>query len=426
VQGTANGAEGRVIKISTVTDYITYTPLYLACDTINGDGSFFLNFDITHSYSVKVEIDYYSTFIYVRPGRNISVDFLSFDYRLAERMNVFIETTQLSPLQYAFSVSDSDSIFMIANIDSGYILQMNRYRAARYAEATGKMNRKKLFENYIDNVPFSLNNEYFIEFVGDFFNNYFSRFSNKFLWQFFSRVNEDNASSAVDNLLDTMGIDPFMRNEMLREYIFIKGLYQYANSLPFRWEQKTKDIVRERVRLLLEALSGKTKFTEFAKIINQILSDWDNVKSFASMVLKDFSGQTVRFDSLLNNFSARYLYVGFVSSNQLLCPDCVSETDVLLRLRSTDRNFRDKVQIILINVDDEFMTYHRHYRNQKYVVPYLYFNRQISFMRELDAVHFPCYFLLDNTGTVIESDFAKPSDGLAKKLSTIISENPEH
>jgi thiol-disulfide isomerase/thioredoxin len=399
ISGTAKGAEGRTVKVLTVADYITHKPLYLACDTISKDGEFYLDFNITNSCSVKLEIDYYQTFVYAVPGMRISLDFLAFDYHLAEKVNCFWESEQIPDLMYAVSYSDS-SFFLFKN-DSGYLTKMNRYRLAKYEEATGKMNRKALFENYIESVPFSLNNDYFVEFVGDFFNNYFSRFSGKFL-----------LNTTIDNLLDTMGIDPFLRNEMLREYICIKMLYQYVLSVPAH----AQAVVMARVKSLLKALSDKTKFNELSRIIDNVLNEWSSVKSFKSMILKDFNGQNILFENLLKDFDAPYFYVGFISANNILCPDCLTETDVLLRI--PEKNYKDSVKVILINVDDEFMTYYHDYRtfsSKKSKIPYLYFNRQISLMRSLDAVHFPCYFLLDRTGVILQSDFAKPSDGLESR-----------
>ena len=134
------------------------------------------------------------------------------------------------------------------------------------------------------------------------------------------------------------------------------------------------------------------------------------------MILKDFNGQNILFENLLKDFDAPYFYVGFISANNILCPDCLTETDVLLRI--PEKNYKDSVKVILINVDDEFMTYYHDYRifsSKKSKIPYLYFNRQISLMRSLDAVHFPCYFLLDRTGVILQSDFAKPSDGLESR-----------
>jgi hypothetical protein len=406
IDGTAKGAEGRTIKASTVTDNVTYKPLYLAYDTIDEDGKFSLEFNTTYPHSVKLEIDYYSTFVYVAPGRHISLDFLSFDYHLAEKVNCFWEYEQIPVLTYA--VSHVDSLFFIFEADSGYLAKMNRYRFARYEEATGRMSRKALFENYIDNVPFSLNNEYFIEFVGDFFDNYFSRFSARFL-----------LNTTIDKLLDTMGVDPFLRNEMLREYICIKGLYQYVLSAP----AYAREFVMPRAQLLLKELSSKTKFSEFRQIIDNVLDEWNSAKSFAQMVLKDFNGQDILLQDLLKNFDVPYFYLGFISANNILCPDCLTETDALFRI--PEKIYKDSVKIILVNVDDEFLTYYHNYRTfsaKKYYAPYLYFNHQISLMRSLDAVHFPCYFLLDSTGAVLRSDFAKPSDGLVEKLKTFFTE----
>jgi thiol-disulfide isomerase/thioredoxin len=147
------------------------------------------------------------------------------------------------------------------------------------------------------------------------------------------------------------------------------------------------------------------------------------VKSFAPMVLKNSDRQDVLFGDMLKDLDKPYFYVGFISANNTLCPDCVSETDVLMRI--SKELYRDSLQIIFINVDDEFMRYyydHRAFDAKKYNVPYLYFNKQISLMRSLDAVHFPCYFLLDRTGAVLQSDFAKPSEGLAEKLKSFFVE----
>ncbi|MDR0763237.1 MAG: hypothetical protein LBF01_01920, partial [Bacteroidales bacterium] len=352
--GTAKGAEGRVIKASTVTDYITYKPLYLAYDTIDKDGVFFLDFNITNPLSIKLEIDYYSTFVFVAPSRQISLDFLTFDYHLAEKVNCFWEYKQMPSLMYA--ISSSDSVFFILGADSGYLAKVNRYRFARYEEATGKMSRKALFENYINNVPFSLNSECFIEFVGDFFYNYFSNSSARFL-----------LNTTIDNLLDTMGIDPFLRNEMLREYICIKGLYQYVSSLP----TYSRDFVVPRVEALLKALRNKTKFNEFRPIISNILNKWNSTESFAPMVLKNSDGQDILFEDLLKSFDMPYFYIGFISANNILCPDCLTETDVLLRI--PEKMYKDSVKVIFINVDDEFMTYYHDYRSfqsKKHDVPY--------------------------------------------------------
>jgi hypothetical protein len=416
IKGRVEGAEGRIIKASIVTDYITHTPLYLAQDSINKDGSFYLDFNITSIRCINLEIDYYSTYVYIAPGRMVDLEFLLYDYRLAERVNAFWESEMIPELNYVMHLSDSN--YYIFEADSGYLAQMNRYRIARYEEAMGRINRSAIFRDYIENVPFSVDNEYLMEFIGYFFDNYFSKFSNKYLWNFLGRVDSSSVLVVLDNMLDTLGIDPFLKNEMLREYVFIKGMYQYVESLPVRWSKNSRILVRNKAILMLEALAKRTKFKDFSKIIKQILLNWSTPESFAPMIVRDFEGKEIKFGDFLSSLEGKYIYLGFVSANLLLCPDCMVETDVLMRI---SHHFKDSVQIILINVDDEFMTYYHDHRLKKHDTPYFHFNRQIALMRSLDAVHFPCYFILNPEGVVLESDFAKPSDDLAKKISSVLS-----
>jgi hypothetical protein len=416
IKGRAEGANGRIIKASVITDYITRTPLYLAQDTIEQNGNFHLSFNITSIRCINLEIDYYSTYVYVQPGRMVDLEFLLYDYHLAEKVNAFWESSMIPELNYVMQLSDSN--YYIFEADSGYLAQMNRYRIVRYEEAMGRITRSAIFRDYIENVPFSLNNEYLMEFIGYFFDNYFSKFSDKYIWTFLGT--KLNSSVTLDKVLDTMGIDPFLKNEMLREYIFIKGLYQYIEKMSARLPEDSRAFAKSKAILLLKSLAERTKFKEFTPIINQILLNWNTTKSFSSMLVRDSEGKEIRFGDFLRSFvkDGKYVYLGFVSANQTLCPDCVVEADVLMRI---SHHFSDSIQIILINVDDEFMTYYHDYRSKRHDIPYFHFNRQISLMRSLDAVHFPCYFILNPDGTVVESDFAKPSDGLVEKISSVLA-----
>ena len=85
-------------------------------------------------------------------------------------------------------------------------------------------------------------------------------------------------------------------------------------------------------------------------------------------------------------------------------------------------NVKNAVRIVFVNCDYDFGKYRRDAKTKEYPWPYLHFNRNIEWVRTIDAAHFPAYILVDDQGHVLNSAFNAPSQNIGdvfRRMATL-------
>ena len=168
----------------------------------------------------------------------------------------------------------------------------------------------------------------------------------------------------------------------------------------------------------MEYLSREAKFAENRETAARLLAQRRERylrHYFTDVALTDPNGDTLSVDALLEK--GKFHYFVFVRADYTLCPDCGNELNRLERIWSkAGGDVREAVRIFVINCDHSRARYAHDARKRHLPWPYLHFNGNIDWIRRIDAGRFPCFFLVDDKGNILDSHIAAPSSGSLELL----------
>lgn len=463
ILGHAPGAEGREIVWKSDTDDISSNFMVLDRTVIDSNGQFQLQTDLFSDIRCTyLEIDYYSASLFVETGRTYHLEFSEFNYDMDEDMNAFIVSNYLPDIPYMLvdengNMDKEDLNFLIGKysysyqnmlaqhfekvtvqgdttpimnflrqseqnfkeIDNAYFQDYRRYYEAGLKDFAGIMNSRELFEVYIDSQDYHRFNPAQRDFYKVYFTKYFQ--TNRFLPfdQFRRIINQPSYTTTKrkEVLLDSMGIDYRLRNEKLREWVLILGLSEEM------WNERLNVT---NMTAILRDIANTSKFKDNATAASNFLKSWkenEEKRYFKDVLLRDTLSESVKVEDLLE--PGKFHYFIFTRSAYSMCPSCQEELNVLQRVwKEVGDNVKDAVRIITVNCDYSFDTYLRDAMIHRYPWVHLNFNKNIDWIRKIDAARFPSYFLVDDKGRVLNSDFNAPSQNIGdvfRRMATLKS-----
>ncbi|MDE5608916.1 MAG: hypothetical protein K2I66_00855 [Bacteroidales bacterium] len=469
VAGLAKGAEGRCIVWYADADMISDGRVELGRAVIGEDGRFVLATDeVFEVLPTYFEIDYYSGSLFVERGKTYALRMEDFDYFVDERLNAFVASNRLPELRYVLTDSsggrdttdlnyhlgryaylynrmlgmDFERIYLqkdtlpvvrflhraqeeFGEVKSPYFNAYRAYSEALLAYFSGLMSRREIFERYVDGKTVDADNPAQADFLRQFFGDYLA--TNRFLpYTQVRRIVQDTSlavGARVKALSDSMGLDYALRNEALREGVLLYALSQ-------EWDGGRLDA--RAVTQLVEYLSREAKFATTretaARLLVQRRERFDQ-HYFTDVKLTDEAGDTLSVDALLEK--GKFHYFVFVRADYTLCPDCGTELNRLEKIWSkAGEEVREAVRIFVINSDHSRARYVHDARKRHLPWPYLHFNGNIDWIRRIDAGRFPCFFLVDDKGNILNAHIAAPSSGslelLFKKMGAAAAQATEN
>ncbi|MEG1573065.1 MAG: hypothetical protein RR328_05895, partial [Bacteroidales bacterium] len=438
IQGEAKGAEGRTLKLKIIEDYLTSTERIAASTQIDSLGRFSLQAYIPYTQQANLQIDYYTSEIFLEPDNHYKIFFAPFDYYQNEKINALVNPHALENLSYRFEKVDTAELnYMIWKFTYEYVRFMDvhfyriiqgqdsdslknfiqqikatfaysghaffndylQYKLAN-VENFGKLRSgKSQFKTYIQNKTLHYNNPAQMEYLMDTYKNYFDtqiKIPRK-KWE-----NMLNGTTPLTGILDSMGHDSSLVNEVIREWVFLytaHGLLQDENRYN-----------RARVLSLIETLAQTSKFAAHRKIATYILSQAEREyekKYFSEIFFRDRNDSLIQAKDLLEK--GKLHYVAFVSADKNACPDCLVEMTYLKKILPKYSEF---VKGIVVNTDYEFARYYHHADTQPYPWSYLHFNKEIDWLKQVEAIHNPSFILVDDQGKILQTNYIFPSNGL--------------
>ena len=293
INGTSENGAGKRVELYKYADQISLYEVLIDSMTIRENGQFQLHCYANYPMLVTLQIENYSQSFYVEPAKEYQIIIPNFDWYLDEKRNVFFEPEPLPILfqnigknelnvlidsvdktiaqfvddnyfyfdqKYKPSPSFFDSLQsvvmgMFPNCDNDFL---NRYRLYQLAEMKYALkfdSRKNLINKYIKNQPILYYDE-----------NYMSLFATLYAYSI-SKGTKDIPvyrlahwvyNLDLDTYIDSIGMDPLLRHEQVRELAALQALKEsYYN---FRYYDS------EMVVKMIEKLASRTKFTEHKKL----------------------------------------------------------------------------------------------------------------------------------------------------------------
>ena len=440
INGTIPGAQGKELRVYSYTDLITYNEQFITKTAIDKNGKFSLKANIDEVAIFFLKIDFYKSTLYVEPGKTYKLIFDTINignynesgnpFLNPEYLNFRMENTSNVELNflinkfdsiYAHFISDNsmvlmrkrnkkiveyfklklDSIFI--NAKNEYFSTYRKYKISALEEAMLIQSRKSLFENYIYEQPIFLNNVGYMEFFNQYFTKFFTNVTQKIKFNDLETViNEQKSYSA---LMDTLGTDSVLRNELLRELVLIKGLGELYYVPGF---------IKENIVSILGTIKEKSKFKENRNI------SFTTIKYLTGFpkgtLAEDFSLSDKKQQLFsLSKFKGKFIYLFFWNSR---CSVCLAEMALLNDLK---KKYEDKLEIIGISVDMDPLNMYYFVEKQKYNFPVVHFAYNYNLLDNYYVRNLPFFVLIDNDGNIVNCPAIKPSENIYQQLDMLIN-----
>ena len=225
--------------------------------------------------------------------------------------------------------------------DNLTIQQTLAYKIALLKLTAGYSERKKedIFRHYIDRQDILYGNQAYMEFFVAFFKDYFLK--NKYFSfneiAYIINSLEDNTA-----LQDTLGKDPLLRNERIRELaslVNLKTLYRDRN------------FSKKAILKILNRITIHSKFAVHRKIAKNLSESLPALESGTKApAMKVFSLDSLPVEIGFPGDSSHYNYVVFFISHRLSCLKELQKIDTLNKRK--DNNIR----FIAISLDEELQS----------------------------------------------------------------------
>lgn len=438
IKGHAFGAENKQIIIKRYSDNLTQREQLLSKSLIGQDGFFELKCNIHSTELLIIQIEYYSGEMYADPNSNYEVEIknlvfnekldmtnhylspkyffvnvvsgdknhtnnlifsLNYKYNSLIRKNaLIINKPEMIARADSFMVYISDTF---GNLNNDYFQQYLHYRLASLKLLISYSDKTKMLSDYISGKPILYDNIEYMSFFSDYFENYLSDITHPFsLNDLLVPVNQ---SRNLNEALEVIGRDSLLKNELIRELVFLKAMELAYASKYFK---------KRAVIELLYQFSNKSKFEKNKIIALNIIQQFNRFEKGSeaeNFSLKNTDEKIVS----LEDFRGKLVYVGFYTT---WCKSCLDELELMKKLVE---KFKDKVAFISISADRELMKSYYLRRDKNYEWSFLHFGNDYNLLESYAVYAYPTYVLLDSEGKILQCPAPKPSENIEMLLNQL-------
>jgi len=438
INGFAPGAEGKTVNIKTYIDQFTFSENILAKAIVDQSGHFSMNIPIENTLLTKLRIDFSSADFYIEPNKTYDLRLDSMNYSIDGKSNPFINTksinlhinnddkTELNNLIQQFNLMFNE--FTVQHFNQIYVLKEKKevdtfrimvnkafpdmsntffsnylnYTVASLVGLTQYYSKKGIAKKYFINQPILYNNPAYMSFFNEYFSKYIIGGSPKI------PLNDIdwcvNKEPNLDALVDSVGKDTLLKNEVLREFVILKGLYEMYYS---------PNYIQKNVLMLIDEIALKSKFNEHKVIAKNIQRDFNKLRkgtTVSDFVLQDING--VNYG--LKDFKGKYTFIIFWAS---WCTPCIMELDAISKVKD---NYSKDINFIAISADIEFLTLKYYLEKKTFGFPILYFNNNWDLLESYNVKAFPQTMLIDREGKIAYYSPPLPSQGMERFLKLLL------
>ncbi len=434
--GDGANLAGRHIELLCYEDMLTMQELLLDSATADSNGHFSLGCYLTYPRLVVLQVECYNQSFYVEPGRTYRLWLPEFRWEQDEERNVYLDPVTL-PFEFLDLPSDELNVRMMqfdAEVDSFVSAQrvhfdprfkpdrrwldslerrvgigkwnaesgtqaesfFDRYRRFTLAQMRYDMrfaSRRQMLTRVLPQ-PILYHDECYMRTLFDVLGGMVSQGTRKVgKW----RLAEWVQQGAVDRYLDSLGTDPLLYDEQLRE---LAALVALKESL---YDQ---DYDHEGVLHMLASLGSRSKWGEHRLLAERLLRSAAAAAAAASsnpsapasrlaVALPDADRQLVRLDSL----QGKWIYLSFVRVGD---PNSLREIETLAHFKDSVYTKNPDVVFVSVDCDREFQKMYHFLRNNKrgprYSWTWLHFDGNYRWLEQMGVVSYPTFILFDPEG----------------------------
>lgn len=441
IQGVSENGAGRKVELYKYADRISQKEVLIDSSRIGESGSFELRCYANYPMLVTMQIENYAQSFYVEPAKEYKVVIPEFDWNLDEKRNIFLEPEPLpilfqnvakddinlmidsidrtiarfidanyfyfdqkfKPSVYYFDSLQSIVTGLFANSDNEFVNRYKIYQLAEMKYAFKFDSRKNLINKYIKNQPILYYDENYMSLFSTLYANSISK-GTKDIPVY--RLAHWVYNLDVDTYIDSIGMDPLLRHEQVRELVALQALQEsYYN---FRYYDA------EMVVRMIEKIASKTKFPEHKTIANNILEGFPaktrcmESADYLSYTLPNVEKQPVT----LNEMKGKWIYLAFVRVND---PNSISEMETMAHFKEKIYSENDDVEFVTIVCDREYQKMFHFLKNTKhgnrFNWTWLHFNGNYDMLRKYQITTYPWFVLINPEGKPQYDITPAPSTG---------------
>lgn len=437
IKGTVMGGEGKEIVVYDCSDQITLTQTKMASGKIDTSGYFEVSFNADYTFYALLKVEFNQVPIYLEPAKvyNLSINCPQCNspedktnpYLAPKALITVIENQDSTELNYLINRFDLltdeflfnnyisllkqrnktkldsfktaiNKIFSYSQHD--YFKNLLTYRLASIEHYTRLNTSEGFIKNYIWNKPVLYNNTGYMELFNGIFSFYATNGPKYIKYDLAKSINVESSFPA---LLDSLGKDSLLRNEVIREMVAIKLLGENYYSQLYNQTSILK---------MLKYVQDSSKFEMHKRIAKNYISHFNKLAPGTTAPifrLKDYTGTYYSLNELNQE---KYVYLLFFTT---WCVPCISEMNLLGQLKE---KFGTKVEFVAISTDKEFMTFY--YFMQKNELLYnftiLHWGNNATLLDDYNVKTVPTYILIDPEGKIVQAAAEPPSEQLDELL----------
>lgn len=441
VEGKAPGAEELSIRLYIWDDFISYKETLLLESKIDKNGNFSFDLDL-HGGEVLTGffriMNFQSSEIFLTAGNNYQLSIDSFDYKDPNRIYI----PHLSTIELHYQIINSDSteinnmvhqfnveynrffvkeLNLVAGVRSQIMKRLPKSKVdcfQRAMEDKFKYTDNKFLKNYMEysfaemhlgfrtcgieciynkylyRKPFLYDNIQFMTFFSEFYKDFIFSVSTKIPGK--SIMRNINKSPNLSGILDSLGRDTLLKNELIREAVLLLNMRDWYSNPYFS---------KENLIGLMEDYAKNTKFDfqeRIAKNLVYILTEYQSGKLMPEFTFKDINGPEFNNDSLKD----KPTYILFFTT---WSKPCLSELQTLNKLEET---WGDSIRFVGVNMDEEPLKLYYFLDDNTFNFPIYHFDNNYVLAEELSLDAFPYGMLIDENGKYILHTAYLPSEGI--------------
>lgn len=438
LKGRAENGAGKRIGLYCYDDMLTQAERLMDETVIADDGSFSLRCYSNYPRLVFMQVECYSQAFYVEPGRTYNVMIPTFDWTQDERHNVHLDPVAL-PLRFTglpddelnIKIRDYEAVrdsFIAANrmwfdfrfkpqrryfdtmvavvnkaVPDGGNVFFARYKEFSLAEMRYAMHfssRKQLFNKYIKDQPVLYHDENYMQLFLTLFEGSISDGSN---YLPLNRLREWVRKGDLNTYLDSLGLDPMLLNEQIRELAALQALRESYYDGRYS---------RDGVRSMVEKLARQSKFPEHRQLATRLAASLLRMEKGEEVPVFELPDVERRMVNLAD-MHGKWIYLSFVRVGD---PNSLREIETLAHFRDSIYAKNSNVVFVSVCCDREFQKMYHFLKNNKrghrYNWTWLHFDGNYRLLERYGVVSYPTFILINPDGQLQYSVTPPPASGI--------------
>ncbi len=261
---------------------------------------------------------------------------------------------------------------------------------------------------YFNFSPFYYTNPAFMNFFNVFFDKYIYKISRKIqISDIELHIVKDRNYKA---LLDSLGKDSLLANEVIRDMVLIKNLTQmyYSKLFPL------PDLYN-----LLFDISQQSKFLKHRKIASDILNDMHlHISKHKAPLLIAREPDMYIFN--LDSMKGLFTYIFFFNTH---CLPCYPEMKILNNIYN---KYNKDIYFVSVSLDVDFSGYYNFVKEHKYPWDIVNFAKNFDMEEQWGVKTYPSAFMISPDGYIIDDYAPLPSENLDEYIHKLLNTyNPD-